>query len=379
MPQEIKKIPIVIASILKPVDDTRMLEKLGHSIGKNSDIDITIIGYPSKSINLPATFNFIPYKPFNRLSLKRAIARFDFLKHILAIKPAIVILTTHELLFVSVLAKWITGCRLIYDIQENYYRNIIHSTTFPAIIKELVAVLVRLKEKLLSRAIDHFFLAEASYQNELDFLRNRFTVLQNKASKAAVDQTAFQKKSEVDGNIHLLFSGTLATSTGIFEAIQWTKTFQKINNSIRLTIIGYCAVPKVLVAIKNEIKDSNYITLIGGDELVPHRRVLEEISKSDAGFITYIPNPSNAGSIPTKLFEYLAFKLPIFLVPHPPWADYCKPFDAAILLEKSFTAHQLLDKFKEQHFYKEVPQEVFWEDQEASLSTVIRGFLVKSQ
>ncbi len=378
MPQEIKKIPIVIASILKPIDDTRMFEKLGHSIGKETNIDITIIGYPTRNTHLPATFNFIPFKPFNRLSLKRIFVRFDFLKQVVAIKPAIVILTTHELLFVSVLAKWITGCRLIYDIQENYYRNIIHSTTFPGFIKEWVAMLVRLKEKLLSRSINHFFLAEASYQHELTFLQNRFTVLQNKASKVAIDQSSFQKKSAIDGNIHLLFSGTLATSTGIFEAIRWTKSFYEVNNSIRLTIIGYCAIPKALVAIKNEIKDYNFIKLIGGDELVPHTRVLEEISKSDAGFITYIPDASTSGSIPTKLFEYLAFKLPIFLVPYQPWVDYCELYDAAILLEKSFPAHQLLNKFKEHHFYKEAPPDVFWEDQEASLSNIIRAFLPKS-
>ncbi len=375
MPQEIKKIPIVIASILKPVDDTRMLEKLGLSINKMPNVTITIIGYPSTHHELPPTQTFISFKPFKRLSLARIKARITFLRKVLTLKPKLIILTTHELLLVSILAKWSTGCQLIYDVQENYYRNILHSRTFPILVKQLVAGAVRLKEIVLSHFIDHFFLAEASYQNELTFLNNRYTILQNKVSKHAIENCSFEKKSKVDNNIHLIFSGTLATSTGIFEAIRWAKSFHQLDSSIRLTIIGYCSIPTVLKKIREEINDCDYISLIGGNELVPHKHVLEEISKSDGGFITYQPNASTSGSIPTKLFEYLAFQLPIFLVPHQPWVDYCKPFRAAILLEDSILASQLLSSLKNNTYYSTAPQEIYWEDQEPSLFKAIKKVL----
>ena len=43
-----KKQRIVLASVLKPVDDTRMFEKIGKSLSDNPDFEIFIIGYPSK-------------------------------------------------------------------------------------------------------------------------------------------------------------------------------------------------------------------------------------------------------------------------------------------------------------------------------------------
>lgn len=371
MSQEIKKIPIVIASILKPVDDTRMLGKIGHSIGKKANVEITIIGYPTTHSNLPAAFNFFSFPPFKRLSVGRIRARFTFFRRVLAVKPRLLIITTHELLFVSLLAKWITGCRLIYDVQENYYRNILHSPTFPIIVRQLIALLVRLKEKLISGAIDHFFLAEAAYQTELGFLHNRFSILQNKASKHAIDQCTSKKKSEEDGNVHLIFSGTLARNTGVFEAIRFTKLFHQADATIRLTIIGHCAMANVLSQIKKEIENCSYISIIGGDKLVPHTQVLEEISKSNGAFVTYLPNASTSDSIPTKLFEYLALQIPIFLVPHPPWVAYCQPFNAAILLEDSQSPAQLLAGLRNSRFYTSRPEPIYWEDQEVSLLAII--------
>ena len=375
MSQEIKKTPIVIASILKPVDDTRMFGKLALSITKIDKVAITIIGYPTKNpFRVPAVTS-LPFKPFKRISFRRFFARFTFLQQVMAIKPRIIILTTHELLFVSLLAKAITGCRLIYDVQENYYRNIIHSTTFPFLIKHVVALAVRLKEKLIGPAIDHFFLAEKSYPTELRFLPERYTVLENKVRKESIGQCSFNKKSKIDGHTHLIFSGTLATGTGVFEAIRWTKLFYEVDPKIRLTIIGYCSIPTVLKKIKAEVKDCNYISVIGGDELIPHAQILEEISTSDGAFVTYLPNASTSGSIPTKLFEYLACQLPIFLVPHPPWVNYCAPFHASILLDKETSALQLLSNMKDNQLYSQAPQEIYWEGQEASLFSVMDKIL----
>jgi len=41
-----KKQRIVLASVLKPVDDTRMFEKIGKSLSRNPDYEIFIIRYP---------------------------------------------------------------------------------------------------------------------------------------------------------------------------------------------------------------------------------------------------------------------------------------------------------------------------------------------
>ncbi len=353
-----------------------MMEKLGPTIGKIDETAITLIGYPTTGTTFSPDTTYKPYPPFSRLSFRRILARYTFVKNVLTIRPRVVIFTTHELLLPSLIAKLITGCRLVYDVQENYFRNIRYSKTFPPLLKQLIATWVRLKEILISPAIDHFLLAEAAYHHELGFISNRFTILQNKVSKSAVQQHTLEKKSKSDQLIHLIFSGTLAKGTGVFEAIRWTKKLYTIEPRIRLTIIGYCSSEDERAKLRQEIEGCPCISLIGGDTLVPHHIVMEEISKSDAGFITYPINPSVSSAIPTKLFEYLAFQLPILIVPHPPWIDYCMPYSAAIELDDARRPEEILAQLQASTFYTRTPENIFWENQEESLRGVIRELLI---
>ena len=60
---------IVIASILKPVDDTRMMEKIGMSL-QQTGYDVTVVGYPAKSLKVwPGIRVILP--AFARLSTGR--------------------------------------------------------------------------------------------------------------------------------------------------------------------------------------------------------------------------------------------------------------------------------------------------------------------
>ncbi len=51
---------LVIASVLKPVTDTRMYEKIGRSIGQTKKYEVNIIGFYRK--NLPVELN-IKFNP----------------------------------------------------------------------------------------------------------------------------------------------------------------------------------------------------------------------------------------------------------------------------------------------------------------------------
>ena len=97
--QEIKKRRIVLASVLKPVDDTRMYEKIGVSLADRGNYEVYIIGYPSLHRYIESTsIHFLPLKPFQRLSLQRLLAPFKILKKTIQVQPDLLIVNTHELL-----------------------------------------------------------------------------------------------------------------------------------------------------------------------------------------------------------------------------------------------------------------------------------------
>src|SRR3954470_4064071 len=95
---EIKKKKIVLASVLKPVDDTRMFEKMAKSLAAINQFEIFIIGFPTQRNINHQNITTISYPYFTRLSIRRLAARWKYFRHLLAIKPDVIIFNTHELI-----------------------------------------------------------------------------------------------------------------------------------------------------------------------------------------------------------------------------------------------------------------------------------------
>jgi len=276
-----KKRTVVIASLLKPVDDTRMFEKFGVSLSDSGRYDVVIIGYPSVAKPAHPNIEFIALDPFPRLSLSRMLAPLQVLKKIYKVKHDILIVNTHELLGVALLNRILFGKKIVYDIRENYYRNILHTDAFPTWLRFAIATCVRAKEKITAPFFSWFFLAEKGYEKEVSFAGKRMTILEN---KPRVSSTLNKEKH--GGKIRLLFSGTLAQSTGVFEAIALTKSLHELEPNVELLIIGYAALHQTYLRIKSEITGHSYIRLIGGNHLVPHTDIMQAMRYVDFGIIT---------------------------------------------------------------------------------------------
>jgi len=290
-----------------------------------------------------------------------------------SIRPDILIVTTHELLLPAMLYKLFFRARVIYDVQENYFRNILFLPSFNFLLRPLLAVYVRSKEKLLAPFIDYFILAESGYERELGFPGKRKIVLENKVQRSS---SIKPKKHKMDGFIHLIFTGTIADNTGVYEAITLARKLHHADARVRLTIIGYCARPQVLAAIKVDIQPLSFVTLIGGDQPVPHTEIIHIIQQADAGIIAYRPNAATYHSIPTKLFEYLGNHLPILLTNYDPWVRYCAPFDAAIPIDfANIDEKTILHKLRTQSFYTVAPEQVYWDSEHSKLMHLLETII----
>lgn len=366
----VKKSTVVIASVLKPVDDPRMYEKIGLSLFNTQQYQVHIIGFESTSHgNL--ILHTHTFKPFRRVSLARVIAPWRILIKSFQLKPDLLIITTHELLYLALFMKLTTRCKIIYDVQENYYWNILYTPVFPSLIKPFIALYVRGKETLAAKFIDHFFLAEKGYEVELTFPGGNKTTLENKVRIPGADKktpASFKSKNP----INLLFSGTLAETTGIFIAIDLAVKLHTADERFRLTIIGYCAQPHVKEKIQILIKTRSFIELITQDSPIPHSEIFKQIKKADFGLITYQINPSTMNSIPTKLYEYLGCKLPILLTNHKPWMDFCNPYSAAVVFDsRGINAAVICKEMMDKTFYTAEPTAVYWDTEEPKLLRAI--------
>lgn len=365
-----KKRRIVLASILKPVDDTRMGEKLAASLTRIEGSEVYVIGYPSQTKTTADSITRLPLTSFKRISIGRLMASLVVLKKCIQVKPELLIVNTHELLFVGIVNRILFGTKILYDIQENYARNIIHTTAFFTPLRPLLAGWVRLKEMLLTPIFHGVLLAEKCYENELPFVHSKSLVLENKA----VVPLNFNRQPPAD-KIKLVFTGTLAESTGVFQAISLVQKLNQLKPKVELEIIGYCAVPATLLKIKSAVAGCSFIKLTSGDQLVPHTEILEAIRTASFGVICYPPAPHIRGKVPTKLYEYLACQLPVLLQPEPAWTELCEPYPAAVVVDFEHPAPEILAQL-DGPFYTSHPVNVTWKHEEPRFLDWISKFLL---
>jgi glycosyltransferase involved in cell wall biosynthesis len=371
--QVIKKRKIVIASVLKPVDDTRMFEKMGQTLADTGRYEVHIVGFPGSANTQYPGIELHPLRHFPRISLERVRVPLRIFRLLLPLSPDVIIVTTHELLLVAVIFRLFRKTTIVYDIQENYFRNILFLPTFPPLLRLPLALWVRGWERLLTLFVRKVTVSEEGYISELRFIRRKAVLIQNKVKRTAIRSRSRRTRQDLT----LLFSGTLAESTGVFSAIHVAGVLHEHDPTVQLTIIGYCAHAETLCRIRETIHDRDYITLVGGDRLVSHDAVMEAIAEADFGIIAYPPNPSTRNTIPTKLFEYLGACLPILLINHPPWMEFCAPYSAALVFDpRHIHAEEMLHRMRNTDFYTRIPgEEVFWESEGVRLVEVVEELM----
>ncbi|MBS1486455.1 MAG: glycosyltransferase [Bacteroidetes bacterium] len=360
--QEIKKNRILIASVLKPVDEPRMYSRLGQSLVENG-YEVFVAGFPpSSKIDVPS-MRLIPHARFSRISWGRVIAPWKILMKAFQVKPSVLIIATHELLPTAIIYRIFTGNKIIYDVQEDYKKNILYTDAFPRLVRPLLAMAVRCIEILTAPFVSQFLLAEKCYEGHLGFGKKKSVVIENKC-KLPDDY----RRSTLPGNIQLLFTGTLAKSTGVLEAIRLAKILAAADERIRLKIVGHCSLPHELKKIKEEITGHRFITLVGGSEFVPHEIIFIEIAQAHFGIISYPPSTHTSEKMPTKLYEYLAGQLPVILQTNTIWEAFCLPYQACLPIDwMNIDADAILLKMKELTFYPSEVQTAHWVNEEAKL------------
>ncbi len=346
-----------------------MFEKMARTFAK-AGFDVHIIGYRATKESTLENVTLHPLNKFARLSMQRVLAKWRVLFIVLKLQPEIFLFTTHELLGPALWLKILLPVKVIYDIRENYYRNILYSGSFIAPIRLPLAILVRWKEKLLAPAVDHFFLAERGYETELRFHRSSWTVIENKNVAHAPNE-----RVRAPGKIRLLFSGTLAESTGVFNAIAMVKELHRLDPSVSLTIIGHAALKEVRDRILKEVNPHFCIRLIGGDELVPHDEIIKAIHEADFGIIAYPPSRHTMNSVPTKLFEYLGAALPMIVDQRWPWIKRYEAINPFVFVDfANIDYSKLLTELKLGRQYT-VPDDVTWETEAPKLIAAIEKTL----
>jgi glycogen(starch) synthase len=385
--------PVVLASVLKPVDDTRMRGKFAETILQRPDLRVHVAGrhtgeaLPPELAKPRVVHHAILWS--SRLSLGRLAAQGRYWRLLRVLRPALVVVHAPELLPLTLLWQYLgRGRQFIYDIRENYALNIRSQGVYPAVVRQVLAATLRRVEALAARRAAAVVLAEASYADELPFLAalpaSRVLLLENKyqPQPGEVLPRAARPRPARTEPLRLLFSGTIAELNGVHEAVALARHLGPAwPGGVRLTIIGFCQQPALLAELQQlAAAEVAWLTLIGGATLVPHAQVVAEIGRSHLGLLPYRPHPSTERCRPTKLFEYLAHGLPVLVPPNPLWAELVRAHAAGLVVdfaEPAAAAAQVAAAWPTAVFYPEGPptDEVLWAGEGKKLRHLLESLL----
>ena len=338
---------VLLASVLKPVDEPRMRGKFAETLRTRPGLRVHIAGQGPRSMDISAAdeLSDVPQHCIfsgSRLGLDRLRAQGRYWQLLRHLRPDLVVVHAPELLPLTLLWQALGPARrFVYDIQENFALNIRTQRVYPPWLSRVLASVLRRVETLAARRAAGLVLAEASYADELPFLRqvpkNRVAVLENKYQPAAGEAlpTCAQPLPEAHEPLRLLFSGTISELNGVCETVALAGALHTARpGGAHLTIIGFCQQPTFLQWLtETAAKHPEWLTLEGGAQPVPHVAVVAAIGRAHLGLLAYRPHPTSERCQPTKLFEYLAHGLPLLVPPNPLWATAVRAHGAGLVVD----------------------------------------------
>ena len=368
---------VLLASVLKPVDDTRMRGKFAETLLSRPNTQVHVAGRGTQenkngsALEAQGIYQH-PIFSGSRLSLGRLAAQINYWRLLQKVTPSVVIVHAPELLPLTMLwQRFAAGRKFIYDIRENYALNVSTQRVYQGITRRWLAAGLRWVETLAARRAAGIILAEASYAHELPFVQTpapgRVIVLENKYQAARSEQLPTQPLMLPlpENPLQLLFSGTISEINGVWEAIALAEQLHHAwPGGAHLTIVGFCQQPALLRQLEEKVAQNRpWLTLIGGTEPVPHARIVAAIQESHVGLLPYRPHPSTERCRPTKLFEYLAHGLPVISSPNCLWQELLQKYRAGLQLD--FVGHAdgpaLVTQLRSSNFYPlGTPTEVLW-------------------
>lgn len=259
-----------------------------------------------------------PVEPFHRLSW----ARWAFARRIRARAAALradaYVLHSPELLG---LGRWLRarlGARILYDVHEDYAATLRAARHYPAGLRQVLAALVRRRERQAARWLAGVSYAEASY-GDLLAVGARGILLRNTFA-APGQETSLSLPTEP----YLLYTGTLAEDWGVFETIRLWEKLRSLR-PLGLVIAGYSPDQQLLQRLAAAMQATSSpaaVRLIGGDTYVPYADIVALQGQALALTGLYRPAPYIQDKIPTKFYEALAAGKPLFFTPTPTWDGF---------------------------------------------------------
>ena len=207
------------------------------------------------------------------------------------------------------------GKKVIYDVHEDMPKQILSKKYLGNMgTRKLISKAFDKYEKNSSKVFDSIVTTQDEFKEKFVNYHNNIVVVKNFAMKDIVDRPEPIFIKDSDGKFILIYIGSITQIRGIKEMINST---EKFNGEVELWLIGSWESNELFNECR-ELYGYKYTKYFGK---LPVSEIYKYAKSADLGMSILHPTPNYKEAIPTKVFEYMACKLPVILSDFPFWRE----------------------------------------------------------
>lgn len=228
------------------------------------------------------------------------------------LRPHIVHFHDPELIPLALWIKKRLGCKIVYDIHEDYYAK----NSFPE------NILIRFWERIGFNIFNILIIANKEYNNFLKPYTRKIYLVDN----FPLDIYHKNKKKRIDKQVNpirLLYTGVLGKKRGLDFLVSLTIEIKRRKLPWKMVWAGMCINQTEREAADEQIKavlEEGILELHGWDTYLPFDKIVAEVERAFVGLC--LMEPHVWWPIPTKFYEYAASGLPLICTDTPVWRDW---------------------------------------------------------
>lgn len=216
-----------------------------------------------------------------------------------------------ELLLVTPYLRRVTGRPTIYDIHEANADFIAVKDYIPAVIRWPLGGLFRHLEPRLAQGESGLIFADDAIAADFAAFGKPKTTLFNYPGRDLVERGGAAVRSGDPDRPEILYLGGMERNRG---SALLTATFAHVLEAVphaRLLVVGHFAPPSLEDEVRADAEARGIAHAVEITGRVPFERIGDYLRRAAVGWVTWQPYPKNQKNIPTKLFEYMAYGLPV--------------------------------------------------------------------
>jgi glycosyltransferase involved in cell wall biosynthesis len=237
--------------------------------------------------------------------------------------------------------RWMPSAAVVYDVHEYYPERILDSNFFGwSILNRCMSRIVRYAEPLLAGQLRGVIGVTDPIASRFQRGRARVAVIRNLVKLRALP--ARSAPPEPPGERTLVLGGALDRTRGMDELLEAIALLKERGLEVHLLHLGVPSDPEYAARLRSLADDRG----IGGQVQIRERvcweRFQQYLSASRIGIVLLAPCTNHLMSLPVRLGEFMANRLPIIASNYPQIANVVREAGCGILLE-SCEPHALAD------------------------------------